>query len=93
MWRVLSILVALLALTVLSVSHRPLAAQPAADKQLICHVSDDNGAHIIEVSVHAVPAHLRNHGDCLINSTDRDLIGEECDPTDANDNDICDIQP
>jgi hypothetical protein len=56
-------------------------------------VSDDSGAHIIEIALPAVPAHLRNHGDCLINSTDRSLIGEDCDPTDANGNDICDIQP
>ena len=92
MWRLLSILVALAALTVLSVSHAPVAAQPAADKQLICHVADESRTFIIEVAVPAVPAHLA-HGDCLINSTDRDLIGDECDPTDANDNDICDVQP
>jgi hypothetical protein len=92
MWRMMSILVALLALAVLSVSHRPVSAQPAADKQLICHVADESRTFIIEVAVPAVPAHLA-HGDCLINSTDRDLIGDECDPTDANDNDICDVQP
>lgn len=91
MWRMLSILVALVALAVLSVSHRPVSA--AADKQLICHVADESRSFIIEVAVAAVPAHLQNHGDCLINSTDRDLIGDECDPTDANGNDICDVQP
>jgi hypothetical protein len=79
-----------LGLVGLLVSHG--GAQPPA-KQLVCHVSDDSGAHIIEISVNAVPAHLANHGDCLINSTDRALIGEPCNPTDANGNDICDIQP
>jgi hypothetical protein len=93
MWRMMGVLVAVLALAVLTLSHGTPSAQPAADKQLICHVSDDAGAHIIEVSVNAVPAHLENHGDCIINSTDRSLIGEPCDPTDANGNDICDVQP
>ena len=77
----------------LMMSHQVLLAQPPL-KQLVCHVSGKSGrAHIIEISQNAVPAHLRNHGDCLINSTDRALIGEPCDSTDANDNDICDIQP
>ena len=94
MKRLLSVLAALTVLAVLTMSHGNSAAQPpAGDKQLICHVTDDNGAHIIEVSVHAVPAHLRNHGDCIINSTNRELIGQPCDPTDANNNDICDVQP
>jgi hypothetical protein len=76
----------------LMISHDVLLAQPPV-KQLICHVTGNGGAHIIEVSVNAVPAHLRNHDDCLINSIDRALIGTPCDPTDANINDICDIQP
>ena len=74
-------------------SESILNVVPAAEKQLLCHVTGNDGAHIIEVSVHAVPAHLRNHGDCIINSTDRSLIGQPCDATDANGNDICDIQP
>ena len=86
------LLAAVFALAGLTVSHDALQAEPAG-KQLVCHVSDDSGAHIIEISENAVPAHLENHGDCLINSSDRDLIGESCDPTDANDNDICDVQP
>jgi hypothetical protein len=93
MWRVMGVLVALLALAGLTMTHGNSTAQPRAEKQLICHVADNAGAHIIEVSIHAVPAHLRNHGDCIINSTDRSLIGEPCDPTDANGNDICDVQP
>jgi hypothetical protein len=56
-------------------------------------VTGNGEAHIIEVSTKAVPAHLRNHGDCVITSTDRALIGQPCDATDANDNDICDVQP
>jgi hypothetical protein len=94
MKRLLSVLAALTVLAVLTTSHGNSAAQPpAGKKQLICHNADSTGAHIIEVSVHAVPAHLRNHGDCIINSTNRDLIGQPCDPTDANHNDICDVQP
>jgi hypothetical protein len=100
----MGVLLAVLALVGLSMSHGTPAAQAAAEKQLVCHVSghgegdaDSLGgaerAHIIEVSVHAVPAHLRNHGDCLINSTDRSLIGQPCDATDANNDDICDVQP
>lgn len=96
MWRILGVLVALVALGTLATLHGTSSAQPPETvregKQLICHVSDD-GAHIIEVSDNAVPAHLANHGDCLINSTDRELIGDECNATDANGNDICDIQP
>src|SRR5262245_20837748 len=71
----------------LSGRSRPAAAlqavrgQPAAAKQLICHVADDAGALIIEVAERAVPVHLRNHGDCIINSTDRALIGDDCNPT------------
>ena len=92
MWRLIGVLVAVLALAGLLMSHGTPTAQAAAGKQLICHVTG-SGAHIIEVSVKAVPAHLENHGDCLINSTDRSLIGQPCDATDANGNDICDIQP
>jgi hypothetical protein len=104
MLRLTGVLV-VLALAVLTMSHGTRTAQAAADKQLVCHVTGNGGAdgdslpagpqraHIIEVSVHAVPAHLRNHGDCLITSTDRSLIGQPCDPTDANGNDICDVQP
>jgi hypothetical protein len=97
MWRLMAVFVAFAALVGLTMIHGTVSAQPpgrpAADKQLICHVSDDNSAHIIEVAEPAVPAHLRNHGDCLINSTDRTLIGEPCNPTDANNDDICDVQP
>jgi len=97
MWRLMAVFFALAAMVGLTMVHGTVHAQPnghpAADKQLICHVTDDNGAHIIEVARPAVPAHLRNHGDCLINSTDRTLIGQPCDPTDANNDDICDVQP
>lgn len=99
MWRLMTVFVAICALAGLAMLHGAVFAQgpgnghPAADKQLICHVTDENGAHIIEVAVAAVPAHLREHGDCIINSTNRELIGEPCNPTDANNNDICDIQP
>jgi len=86
------LLAAALALIGVAVSHDALLAQPP-EKQQICHVTGNGEAHIIEVSTRAVPAHLRFHGDCLINSTDRTLIGQPCDATDANDNDICDIQP
>ena len=94
MWRLVGVVVVVVGLGTLTMTI--VSAQNGTvreGKQLVCHVSDDVGAHIIEISDNAVPAHLANHGDCLINSTDRDLIGEECDPTDANGNDICDIQP
>ena len=91
MRRLLVLSVSVLAFLGLVTSHQVL--QAAADKQLVCNVEDTEGALIIEISVHAVPAHLRNHGDCLINSTDRSLIGEPCNSTDANGNDICDVQP
>ena len=96
MWRLMAVMIALAAMVGLTMVHGSASAQPngrGQDKQLICHVSDDIGAHIIDVAEPAVPAHLRNHGDCLINSDDRSLIGEPCDPTDANNDDICDIQP
>ena len=101
MWRVLSVLVAVIALAGLTLSHGTTSAQPGGPKpvregkQLVCHVTGDSlpSAHIIEISVNAVPAHLRNHGDCLINSTDRALIGQPCDSTDADLNDVCDVQP
>jgi len=90
-------MLAVAALVGLTMFHGTVQAQPpgrpAAEKTMLCHVSDDNGAHIIEVADPAVPAHLANHGDCIINSDDRSLIGQPCDPTDANNNDICDIQP
>ncbi len=93
MWRLTGVSLAALAFVGLTMSHGMLSAQPAADKQLVCHVSPDEGDHIIEVSVNAVPAHLEEHGDCLINSTDRSLIDQPCDATDANGNDVCDVQP
>lgn len=86
-----AILFAVLGLLGLAMSHQVLLAQPG--KQLICHIADDQQAFIIEVAVPAVPFHLEQHGDCTINSTERSLIGEPCDPTDANTNDICDVQP
>jgi hypothetical protein len=90
-------MLAIAALVGLTMFHGTVQAQPpgrpAAEKTMLCHVSDDNGAHIIEVADPAVPAHLANHGDCIINSDDRSLIGQPCDPTDANNNDLCDIQP
>jgi flagellar motor component MotA len=92
MQRFMGVLVVVFALLGLMLSHGVTSVQAKAEKQLVCHVTGA-GAHIIEISVNAVPAHLRNHGDCLLTSTDRALIGEPCDPTDANDNDICDIQP
>jgi hypothetical protein len=76
----------------LVISHDVLLAAPQG-KQLVCHVSGNSGAHIIWISVNAVPAHLRNHGDCLINSTDRTLVGAPCDPTNLIVDDFCDIQP
>jgi hypothetical protein len=98
MWRLTGVLAAILMLGVLTMPRGTPTAQAAAEKQLICHVTGagdslGTGAHIIEVSVNAVPAHLRNHGDCLINSEDRSLISQPCNPTDANGNDICDVQP
>jgi hypothetical protein len=91
MRRLVLLLAAAVGFLVSMFSHEVLQAQP--QKQLICHVSGNSGAHIIEVSTNAVPKHLENHGDCIINSTDRTLIGQPCDATDANNNDICDIQP
>ena len=93
MRRIFGILAWVLALGVIVSSHGRVSAQPRAEKQMLCHVTGNAGAHIIEVSVNAVPAHLRNHGDCKINSTDRTLIGTPCNPTDANNDDICDVQP
>ena len=96
MWRILGALVVVSLFVGMAVFHGTGYAQqgtPAADKQLICHVDDEQGAIIIEVADAAVPAHLAKHGDCLINSTDRELIGDECNATDANGNDICDVQP
>ena len=73
--------------------HSTLIAQGGQEKQLVCHKSGKSGrSHIISIAAPAVPAHLR-HGDCLINSTDSTLIGQPCDSTDANGNDICDVQP
>ena len=93
MWRLMGLAAALAALVGLPLTHGTLAAQPAAEKQLLCHVSVEEGAHIIEVALPAVDTHLEKHGDCLINSTDRTLIDQPCDATDANGNDICDVQP
>jgi hypothetical protein len=56
-------------------------------------VSLDEGDHIIEVALPAVDTHLENHGDCLVNSTDRSLIEQPCDATDVDGDDICDVQP
>ena len=96
MRRSLGVFVAVLplaALVVLVIPDATPPAQAAADKQLVCHVTGNEGAaHIINVADPAVPAHL-GHGDCLINSTNTDLVGDPCNPTDANGNDICDIQP
>jgi hypothetical protein len=72
-------------------SHDALTAQP--EKQLICHVTGNGEAHIISVSQSAVRAHLEKHGDCLINATADSLVGIACQSTDANNNDICDVQP
>ena len=103
MWRVMGVMMAVLALAAMTMSHGIPSAQagskPVRDgKQLVCHVTGAGdslslGAHIIEVSENAVPAHLRNHGDCLINSVDRNLIGQPCDSTRAAGSDSCAVQP
>lgn len=96
MWRLLGALLAVSLFVGMAAFHGTGYAQSGTTpehKQLICHVDDEQGAIIIEVADPAVPKHLEKHGDCLINSTDRSLIGDECDATDANTNDICDIQP
>lgn len=92
MWRAMGLLAGLAALVFVVSTHAPVQAKQ--EKQLICHFDEDTQtAHIIEVAEPAVDKHLENHGDCLINSTDRELIGDPCNITDANANDICDVQP
>lgn len=76
----------------LTTSHLLWSAPPEGSKQLVCHASEDEGDHVIEISVNAVPAHL-NHGDCVVGSTDRSLIGKACDTTDDNNDDQCDNAP
>lgn len=94
MKRLLGLSVAAVVLVGLSTSHWLLSAPPEGNKQLVCHVDQETGtAAIIEISVNAVDKHLENHGDCLIGSTDRSLIGQECDATDADGDDQCDTQP
>ena len=103
MWRVMGVIVAVLALAALTMSHGIPSAQAGSNtvrdgKQLVCHVTGagdslPSGAHIIEVSENAVPAHLRNHGDCLINSVDRSLIGQPCNSARADTSDACAVQP
>jgi len=98
MKRLAGFCVAGLFLVAVTTTHLLWAAPPEGNKQLVCHVVSEEDAeegevdHIIEVSINAVPAHLA-HGDCLIGSTDRTLIGTECDATDAEDDDQCDTQP
>ena len=95
MWRLLSVMVAVLALAGLTMLHGTTSAGPdPAKKQMVCHHSADTGGDtLIYIANQAVPAHLRNHGDCLVNSEDKTLVGQPCDRTDANNNDICDVQP
>jgi hypothetical protein len=48
----------------------------AADKVKICHRTGNGNAHVIEISEHAVPAHL-NHGDSL-DAADGHENGDAC---------------
>jgi hypothetical protein len=93
MWRLTGVTLGTLAVLGLTMSHG-LLAQPEG-KQLLCHVTEetDEPDVIIEVAPAAVPSHLEEHGDCLINSTDRSLIGQTCDATDADGDNTCDVQP
>jgi hypothetical protein len=91
MWRLLGVLAALAVLGTLVTSHGTSLAQPPSF-QLLCHVTGPERAAIIRVPQNAVEP-LLGRGDCLINSTDAGLVGQECNPTDANDNNICDVQP
>jgi len=93
MYRLVGLFLACVAVVGISFTHGDLAAQPAADKQLICHVSPEEGDHIIEVALPAVNDHVERHGDCLIGSTDRTLIDQPCDASDADGDNNCDVQP
>ena len=52
----------------------------AGEKAKVCHVTGNGRAHVIEISVNAVPAHIA-HGDSVL---DDDTTLEHGDPCDAN---------
>lgn len=42
-----------------------LAAADMNEKVTICHKTGNGSSHSITISIHAVPAHLTNHGDTI----------------------------
>ncbi|HZN36064.1 MAG TPA: hypothetical protein VFB80_19675 [Pirellulaceae bacterium] len=59
--RVLGLLLAVAAILAVPVSHLVWGAPPPGNKQLICHIDEDGTGKVLEISVHAIPAHCAHH--------------------------------
>ena len=59
--RVLGLLLAGALLLAIPVSHLVWGAPPPGNKQLICHIDEDGTGKVLEISVHAIPAHCAHH--------------------------------
>ena len=69
---------ALVVVVLFQLHSTPVEAAEGATKVKVCHIPPGNpeNAHVIEVSVNAVEAHLA-HGDCLADETAE--VGSDCD--------------
>jgi len=83
--RVIGLTLAGSMLLALPVSHHLWGAPPAGNKQLICHIDETTGTgKVLEISIHAIPAHCKNHAGDYTSSTPAPapllVKGEACSP-------------
>ena len=60
-FRILGLALAGTVLLALPVSHLLRGAPPPGNKRLICHIGDDGTGKVLEISIHAIPAHCEHH--------------------------------
>jgi|GEM_PF-5390461 hypothetical protein len=79
-------------LLALPVSHLLWGAPPAGNKRLICHIDEETpGAtgKVLEISIHAIPAHCKNHAGDYINLPATAKQGDDCPALPANAIRVC----
>jgi len=96
--RVIGLALAGTMLLAVPVSHLLWGAPPVGNKQLICHINDATGTgKVLEISIHAIPAHCKNHAGDYTGSVPAPLPalvkGAACAPLGPNVVRVCPVAP